>query len=64
MQFNAVVETNRHAVRLYERLGFRIVGTVPGAFRHPVEGYVGLHVMFRSCDAACRRAETRPGAGP
>ncbi len=47
MQFNAVVETNRHAVRLYERLGFRIVGTVPGAFRHPVEGYVGLHVMFR-----------------
>ncbi|MCH0538089.1 GNAT family N-acetyltransferase [Streptomyces sp. MUM 203J] len=47
MQFNAVAETNRHAVRLYEDLGFRIVGTVPGAFRHPVEGYAGLHVMFR-----------------
>ncbi|MFF8384637.1 GNAT family N-acetyltransferase [Streptomyces kanasensis] len=47
MQFNAVVETNEHAVRLYEDLGFRVVGTVPGAFRHPVRGYTGLHVMYR-----------------
>jgi len=23
------------------------VGTVPEAFRHPVDGYVGLHVMYR-----------------
>ncbi|QKW06442.1 GNAT family N-acetyltransferase [Streptomyces sp. NA04227] len=45
VQFNAVVETNVHAVRLYRRLGFEIVGTVPGAFRHPSEGDVGLHVM-------------------
>ena len=28
-------------------LGFRIVGTVPGAFRHPTEGDVDLHVMHR-----------------
>ncbi|CAL9534365.1 N-acetyltransferase family protein [Streptomyces sp. enrichment culture] len=47
MQFNAVVQTNAHAVRLYEDLGFRIVGTVPDAFHHPVEGYTGLHVMYR-----------------
>ncbi|WP_228980954.1 GNAT family N-acetyltransferase [Streptomyces sp. DH12] len=47
MQFNAVVDTNEHAVRLYEDLGFRIIGTVPGAFRHPVRGYTGLHVMYR-----------------
>ncbi|PRH76275.1 GNAT family N-acetyltransferase [Streptomyces solincola] len=46
MQFNAVAATNTHAVRLYERLGFRVVGTVPGAFCHPVEGYADLHVMF------------------
>ncbi|QIQ04328.1 GNAT family N-acetyltransferase [Streptomyces liangshanensis] len=45
MQFNAVVETNEHAVRLYRSLGFEVVGTVPGAFRHPAKGYVGLHVM-------------------
>jgi L-amino acid N-acyltransferase YncA len=45
MQFNAVVETNP-AIALYQRLGFRIIGTVPGAFRHPVHGRVGLHVMY------------------
>ena len=45
IQFNAVVETNRPAVALWQSLGFRIVGTVPGAFAHPRHGYVGLHVM-------------------
>ncbi len=45
MQFNAVVETNP-AVGFYQRLGFSIIGTVPGAFRHPVHGPVGLHVMY------------------
>jgi L-amino acid N-acyltransferase YncA len=47
VQFNAVVETNDAAVRLWQSLGFEIVGTVPGAFRHPDRGFVGLHVMFR-----------------
>ena len=46
IQFNAVVETNTAAVRLWESLGFVIVGTVPGAFRSPAHGYVALHVMF------------------
>ncbi|WP_090452495.1 GNAT family N-acetyltransferase [Dyella sp. OK004] len=46
MQFNAVVESNRSAVELYRRLGFDIVGTVPGAFAHPSLGRVGLHVMY------------------
>ena len=50
MQFNAVAASNVHAVRLYEALGFRIVGTVPGAFDHPRLGRVGLHVMY--CDFA------------
>jgi L-amino acid N-acyltransferase YncA len=48
IQFNAVVETNVAAVRLWEDLGFEIVGTVPGAFRSPEHGHVGLHVMFLS----------------
>ncbi len=48
VQFNAVVEVNHAAVRLWQSLGFRIIGTVPGAFRHADDGYVGLHVMFRS----------------
>lgn len=48
IQFNAVVETNVYAVRLYESLGFKIVGTVPEAFHHPTEGYVALHIMHRA----------------
>ena len=47
MQFNAVAASNRAAVDLYLRHGFTIVGTVPGAFEHPTEGRVGLHVMYR-----------------
>ena len=46
IQFNAVVETNTSAVRLWQSLGFAIVGTVPGAFRSRIHGPVGLHVMF------------------
>lgn len=46
MQFNAVVETNRSAVELYKRLGFTIIGTVPGAYDHRVLGRVGLHIMY------------------
>ncbi|MEV4464658.1 GNAT family N-acetyltransferase [Micromonospora echinofusca] len=47
MQFNAVVASNATAVELYRREGFDVVGTVPGAFRHPTLGRVGLHVMYR-----------------
>ena len=45
IQFNAVVETNTSAVRLWESLGFRIIGTVPEAFDSRTHGLVGLHVM-------------------
>jgi GNAT superfamily N-acetyltransferase len=47
MQFNAVVETNTRALGLWRSLGFEVLATVPEAFRHPTEGYVGLHVMYR-----------------
>lgn len=47
MQFNAVVESNRGAVRLWRALGFRVIGTVPEAFEHPTLGRVGLHIMHR-----------------
>ncbi|ONI87081.1 GNAT family N-acetyltransferase [Actinosynnema sp. ALI-1.44] len=46
IQFNAVVDVNTAAVRLYESLGFVILGTAPGAFRHPTMGDVGLHIMW------------------
>ena len=46
IQFNAVVESNTAAVRLWQSLGFRIIGTVPGAFDSATHGRVGLHVMY------------------
>ena len=45
MQFNAVVETNTGAVRLWQSLGFEVIGTAPEAFDHRERGLVGLHVM-------------------
>jgi L-amino acid N-acyltransferase YncA len=47
MQFNAVVETNAPAVRLWQALGFQILATVPEAFNHRGRGYVGLHLMYQ-----------------
>jgi len=46
MQFNFVISTNP-AVKLWQDLGMKIVGTLPGAFRHPVRGYVDVYVMFQ-----------------
>ncbi|HET9632059.1 MAG TPA: GNAT family N-acetyltransferase [Terrabacter sp.] len=45
MQFNAVVETNTGAVKLYESLGFTVVGTVPRAHELPSGQRVGLRIM-------------------
>ena len=48
MQFNFVVSTNEPAIHIWKELDFEIVGTLPGAFRHPQKGYVDVYVMFRS----------------
>jgi L-amino acid N-acyltransferase YncA len=48
MQFNAVVATNEGAIRLWQSLGFGIVGTVPQAYRHRTAGLVDIHVMYRA----------------
>lgn len=47
MQFNFVVSSNERAVRLWQSLGFAIVGTLPQAFRHPSLGYVDAYTMHR-----------------
>jgi L-amino acid N-acyltransferase YncA len=47
MQFNFVVSTNERAVRLWQFLGFEIVGRLPSAFQHPVHGYVDALVMYQ-----------------
>ena len=47
MQFNFVVSSNEGAVRLWQRCGFRIVGQVPGAFRHRERGATDVYIMHR-----------------
>ena len=47
MQFNFVVSSNDGAVRLWQRCGLRIVGQVPGAFRHRERGAMDVFIMHR-----------------
>lgn len=47
MQFNAVVASNTHARHLYERLGFQLLGTIPGGFRMKTGEYVDICPYYR-----------------
>ncbi len=48
MQFNFVVSSNDRAVRLWQRLGFEVVGRLPGAVDHPAHGFVDALVLYRT----------------
>lgn len=48
MQFNFVVSTNARAVRLWQAMGFAIVGRIPGGFAHPRLGFVDALVMYQA----------------
>ncbi len=48
MQFNIVISTNQAAIRLWESMGFQIVGTIPRGFRHKDGRLVDHHIMHRS----------------
>lgn len=50
MQFNFVVSSNKPAVQLWQKMGFEIVGTVPKAFRHAVNGLTDVYIMYRSLE--------------
>jgi L-amino acid N-acyltransferase YncA len=50
MQFNCVVSTNEGAIRLWQKLGFEMVGTLPKAFRYKDMRYVDAHVMYKWLD--------------
>jgi len=47
LQFNLVVSTNTAGLRCWQRNGFQVVGTLPGAFCHRQLGYVDAVVMFQ-----------------
>ena len=47
IQFNFVVSTNFAAVKLWQSVGFQIIGTIPKAFKHSSLGYVDAYIMFQ-----------------
>ncbi|MCG9582343.1 GNAT family N-acetyltransferase [Vibrio tubiashii] len=47
MQFNSVVSTNEIAVKLWQSLGYNIIGTIPKAYRHPIHGLVDSYIMHK-----------------
>ena len=47
LQFNAVVEGNVHARHLYERLGFKQLGTIPRGFRMKDGSFANICPYYR-----------------
>lgn len=47
MQFNFVVKSNEFAVRLWQNLGFEIIGEIPDAFQHAKNGLTNALIMYR-----------------
>lgn len=47
MQFNSVVSTNEIAIKLWQKLGFDIIGTIPKAYKHKELGLVDAHIMHK-----------------
>jgi ribosomal protein S18 acetylase RimI-like enzyme len=47
MQFNLVVSSNTGAIKLWQKLGFEIVGEIPKAFQHPTKGLINAFVMYK-----------------
>jgi ribosomal protein S18 acetylase RimI-like enzyme len=47
MQFNFVVKSNEVAVKLWQDVGFEIIGEIPDAFRHARNGLTNAYIMYR-----------------
>ena len=47
MQFNFVVKSNTVAVRLWQKVGFEIIGEIPDAFNHKQNGLTNALIMYR-----------------
>ena len=47
MQFNLVVSTNSPSISLWQRLDFKVVGSIPKAFNHKTLGLVDAYIMYR-----------------
>ena len=47
IQFNIVVSTNQAAIKLWQKYGFEIIGTIPKGFNHLKLGFVDAYIMFK-----------------
>ncbi|MDH3976811.1 MAG: GNAT family N-acetyltransferase [Deltaproteobacteria bacterium] len=47
MQFNGVVINNQASLRLWEYLGFEVIGKIPNGFRNKNEEYVDVCIMYK-----------------
>ena len=47
MQFNFVIANNKRAIKLWSRMGFKVLATLPEVFEHPRLGYVDALIMFQ-----------------
>jgi RimJ/RimL family protein N-acetyltransferase len=47
MQYNLVVATNEGAIRLWQKLGFQVCGTLPNAFNSRSAGFVDALIMYK-----------------
>lgn len=47
IQFNFVVKSNAVAVKLWQDIGFEIIGEIPEAFNHAENGLTNAYIMFR-----------------
>lgn len=61
MQFDLVVETNTDALKLYEDLGFEIIGRQPQAFHSRRERYVDALLLYRLLDRPAGRDQPAGG---
>ncbi|MEQ9592686.1 MAG: GNAT family N-acetyltransferase [Cyclobacteriaceae bacterium] len=47
MQFNYVIKSNEPAVKLWKKIGFKIIGEAPNSFNHPRLGFTNTYMMYR-----------------
>ncbi len=47
MQYNLVVATNEGAIRLWKKLGFKVIGHLPKAFNSKSSGYIDALIMYK-----------------
>ena len=45
-----MVDTNRRAIALYKKLGFREIGTIPGGFRLKDGALVDIHIFYHGAE--------------